>query len=103
MLVLVVVMVVFAIGHASTARSRPLAADLAEPRLLGRYMALNALSWQVGFALGPALGGFASTSRRTASGSRRRALRRRRRLALRRRGRPAARARAAAHPADASA
>ena len=36
----------------------PLVADLAEPRLLGRYMALYALSWQVGFALGPAVGGF---------------------------------------------
>jgi len=36
----------------------PLVADLAEPRLLGRYMALSALSWQVGFALGPAVGGF---------------------------------------------
>jgi MFS family permease len=35
----------------------PLVADLAQPHLLGRYMALNALSWQVGFALGPALGG----------------------------------------------
>ena len=36
----------------------PLVSDLAEPRLLGRYMALSALSWQVGFALGPAVGGF---------------------------------------------
>jgi MFS family permease len=36
----------------------PLVADLAAPRLLGRYMALSALSWQVGFALGPAIGGF---------------------------------------------
>jgi MFS family permease len=58
MLVLVVVMVVFAIGmclHGAVAA--PLVADLAEPHLLGRYMALNALSWQIGFALGPALGG----------------------------------------------
>lgn len=57
-LILAVVMVVFAIGqclHGSVAG--PLAADLAEPRLMGRYMALNALSWQIGFALGPALGG----------------------------------------------
>ncbi len=37
----------------------PLVADLAEPALMGRYMALSALSWQVGFALGPAIGGFA--------------------------------------------
>lgn len=35
----------------------PLVADLAEPRLYGRYMALSALSWSVGFALGPAVGG----------------------------------------------
>ena len=35
----------------------PLVADLAEPRLYGRYMALSALSWSVGFALGPAIGG----------------------------------------------
>ena len=51
-------MVVFAIGmclHGAVAA--PLVADLAQPHLLGRYMALNALSWQVGFALGPALGG----------------------------------------------
>ncbi len=58
MLVLTLVMVVFAIGmclHGAVAA--PLVADLATPHLLGRYMALNALSWQVGFALGPALGG----------------------------------------------
>jgi MFS family permease len=55
---LTVVMAVFALGmclHGAVAA--PLVADLAEPHLLGRYMALNALSWQVGFALGPALGG----------------------------------------------
>ncbi len=57
-LVLVVVMVIFAVGQClHGAVAAPLAADLAEPRLMGRYMALNALSWQVGFALGPALGG----------------------------------------------
>jgi MFS family permease len=56
--VLVVVMVVFAIGQClHGAVAAPLVADLAEPRLMGRYMALNALSWQIGFALGPALGG----------------------------------------------
>lgn len=37
----------------------PLVADLATATLLGRYMALSALSWQVGFTLGPAIGGFA--------------------------------------------
>ena len=52
------VMAVFAVGmclHGAVAA--PLVADLAQPHVLGRYMALNALSWQVGFALGPALGG----------------------------------------------
>jgi MFS family permease len=34
-----------------------LVADLAPPRLRGRYMALSATSWQVGFVLGPAVGG----------------------------------------------
>ena len=56
--ILAVVMVVFAVGQClHGAVAAPLVADLAEPRLIGRYMALNALSWQVGFALGPALGG----------------------------------------------
>lgn len=55
---LAVVMAVFAIGmclHGAVAA--PLVADLAPPHLLRRYMAMNALSWQIGFALGPALGG----------------------------------------------
>ena len=51
-------MIAFALGQClHGAVAAPLVADLAEPRLLGRYMALNALSWQVGFAFGPALGG----------------------------------------------
>jgi MFS family permease len=54
-----VVMGVFGIGEClHGAVQAPLVSDLAEPRLLGRYMALSALSWQVGFALGPAIGGF---------------------------------------------
>lgn len=57
-LILAVVMSVFAVGQClHGAVAGPLAADLADPRLMGRYMALNALSWQIGFALGPALGG----------------------------------------------
>jgi MFS family permease len=57
---LIVAMSVFAIGEClHGAVQAPLVADLAEPRLLGRFMALSALSWQVGFALGPAIGGFA--------------------------------------------
>jgi len=51
-------MALFAVGvclHGAV--QGPLVADLAEPRLYGRYMALSALSWSVGFAIGPAIGG----------------------------------------------
>jgi MFS family permease len=59
-LVLAVAMSVFAIGEClHGAVQAPLVTDLADHRLLGRYMALSALSWQAGFALGPAVGGFA--------------------------------------------
>ena len=58
-LLLTVVMAAFGIGECiHGAVQAPLVSDLADPRLLGRYMALSALSWQVGFALGPAVGGF---------------------------------------------
>jgi MFS family permease len=36
----------------------PLTADLAPPQLIGRYMALGSQSWQVGWIIGPAIGGF---------------------------------------------
>src|SRR5262249_43289167 len=36
----------------------PLVADLAVPAMIGRYMALSAFSWQVGFTISPAAGGF---------------------------------------------
>lgn len=36
----------------------PLVVELAEPRLLGRYMAFSSFSWQLGFFVGPAIGGF---------------------------------------------
>jgi MFS family permease len=36
----------------------PLAADLAPPGLVGRYMAFSSQSWQVGWIIGPAVGGF---------------------------------------------
>ena len=36
----------------------PLVADLAPRPLLGRYMAMSSSSWQVGFIIGPAVGGF---------------------------------------------
>jgi predicted MFS family arabinose efflux permease len=35
-----------------------LVADLAPPRLRGRYMALSTMSWEIGFVIGPAIGGF---------------------------------------------
>jgi predicted MFS family arabinose efflux permease len=35
-----------------------LVADLASDRVRGRYMAFSTLSWEVGFAVGPAVGGF---------------------------------------------
>jgi MFS family permease len=51
-------MALFAVGEClHGAVQGPLVADLAEPRLYGRYMALSALSWSVGFAIGPAIGG----------------------------------------------
>jgi MFS family permease len=54
-----VTMGVFAIGECiHGAVQAPLVSDLAEPELLGRYMALSALSWQIGFSLGPMVGGF---------------------------------------------
>ena len=36
----------------------PLVTDLADERLMGRYMAASAFSWSAGFAIGPAIGGF---------------------------------------------
>jgi MFS family permease len=36
----------------------PLTADLAPPELVGRYMAFGSQSWQVGWIIGPAIGGF---------------------------------------------
>jgi MFS family permease len=36
----------------------PLTADLAPPALVGRYMAFGSQSWQVGWIIGPAIGGF---------------------------------------------
>lgn len=49
---------VFALGECLHGAAQPaLVVDLADPRLLGRYMAISALSWQVGFTIGPAVGG----------------------------------------------
>jgi predicted MFS family arabinose efflux permease len=50
---------VFALGEClHGAIYAPLVADLADPPLLGRYMAVSSFSWQVGFLIGPAAGGF---------------------------------------------
>jgi MFS family permease len=52
-------MLVFALGEClHGAIHAPLGVDLAPPRLLGRYVALSSLSWQVGWIVGPAAGGF---------------------------------------------
>jgi MFS family permease len=51
--------VVFAVGECLHGTIHaPLAADLAPPRLVGRYMAFSSQSWQVGWIVGPAVGGF---------------------------------------------
>jgi MFS family permease len=55
---LVAVALLFALGaclHGAVAG--PIVVDLAEPRLMGRYMAVSALAWQVAFSVGPAVGG----------------------------------------------
>lgn len=50
---------IFAIGEClQGAVQAPLVSDLADHRLIGRYMAASALSWQVAFAAGPAAAGF---------------------------------------------
>jgi MFS family permease len=58
-LVLAGAMLVFAFGEClHGAIHAPLGVDLAPPQLVGRYMALSSLSWQVGWIIGPAGGGF---------------------------------------------
>jgi MFS family permease len=57
-LLLAVAVSVFALGECLHGAVQPaLVVDLSDPRLLGRYMAISALSWQVGFTIGPAAGG----------------------------------------------
>jgi MFS family permease len=57
--ILVVAMVVFAVGEClHGAIQAPLSVDLAPPRLVGRYLAASSISWQIGWILGPAAGGF---------------------------------------------
>ena len=55
---LAVAVSIFALGECLHGAVQPtLVVDLADPRLIGRYMAVSALSWQVGFMVGPAVGG----------------------------------------------
>jgi len=55
-----VAVILFAIGECLHGIVHgPLTADLAPPALVGRYMALGSQSWQIGWIVGPALGGFA--------------------------------------------
>src|SRR5918994_621101 len=57
-LVLAVAVSVFALGECLHGAVQPtLGVDLADPKLIGRDMAVSALSWQVGFMVGPAVGG----------------------------------------------
>jgi MFS family permease len=54
-----VAVLVFAIGEClHGAIHAPLSVDLAPPQLVGRYTAAASISWQIGWILGPAAGGF---------------------------------------------
>ena len=51
--------VVFAVGECLHGTIHlPLATDLAPPRVIGRYLAFSSQSWQIGWIIGPAGGGF---------------------------------------------
>ncbi|HEX5173028.1 MAG TPA: MFS transporter [Gaiellaceae bacterium] len=53
------VMLVFAVGEClHGAIHTPLSVDLAQPQLVGRYTAAASISWQMGWIVGPAAGGF---------------------------------------------
>jgi MFS family permease len=57
--ILAAVMLVFALGEClHGAIQAPLSVDLAPPQLVGRYLAASSISWQVGWIVGPAAGGF---------------------------------------------
>jgi MFS family permease len=57
--ILAAAMVVFAVGEClHGAIQAPLSVDLAPPRLVGRYLAASSISWQIGWIVGPAAGGF---------------------------------------------
>jgi predicted MFS family arabinose efflux permease len=51
--------VVFAVGECLHGTIHlPLAVDLASPHAVGRYLAFSSQSWQIGWIVGPAGGGF---------------------------------------------
>ena len=53
------VIAVFSVGEClHGAVQNPLVADMAPDHLLGRYMAMRTMAWQVGFLVGPALGSY---------------------------------------------
>jgi MFS family permease len=57
--ILAAAMLVFAVGEClHGAIQAPLSVDLAPPRLVGRYLAASSISWQIGWIVGPAAGGF---------------------------------------------
>jgi MFS family permease len=57
LIVLCAAIAVFSVGEClHGAVQNPLVADLAPEHLLGRYMALRTIAWQLGFMIGPALG-----------------------------------------------
>jgi MFS family permease len=52
-------MLIFAVGEClHGAIQAPLSVDLAPPQLVGRYLAASSISWQIGWIVGPAVGGF---------------------------------------------
>ncbi len=57
--ILAAAMLVFAVGEClHGAIQAPLSVDLAPPHLVGRYLAASSISWQIGWIVGPAAGGF---------------------------------------------
>jgi len=57
--ILAAAVVVFAVGEClHGAIQAPLSVDLAPPPLVGRYLAASSISWQIGWIIGPAAGGF---------------------------------------------
>jgi MFS family permease len=57
--ILAAAVLVFAVGEClHGAIQAPLSVDLAPPQLVGRYVAAASISWQIGWIIGPAAGGF---------------------------------------------